>query len=368
MGAACNQITQNFQLALEQLIAWQTQAIGSSNPSQLITRHTIVFPYQQSGFHWNLGLAHFILENLTLVSATIVIYDPFGGGEISTIAFNELQALIRNFFKAQPGFELETVKEHLINGTRCIKQQEDGYLCGAIVAENAKGVINGEAGVFRKFYPRLTNAAKVLRIKHINEVRDPAFTRCHQENHDLDPQGDKLAVKVPDANKCLQAFTRALSGERGTQYLELLDWVADIYQSAWQKYDRKVSKRAGDSVKKATFIARICKLGEKAKNIDLDHQEKVFIAQFTQDNKYTFKGLEQLQADPEAALRIHFRRLCLRKEDYALLGKIEILNLKGEQISFFDAFFKNHEGGVKYRNGGYCLLEALAKEQGFPVS
>ncbi|WP_339051893.1 hypothetical protein [Candidatus Lariskella endosymbiont of Epinotia ramella] len=153
-------ITHDLKIALEQVL----------ENKEKITKHTVIFPYHITAIHWVLGEIQLNFDKNThnLITANLNIYNSLKS-EKNTIQWNvkkEISDLIKNLFACP---ELELIIDLIFTG-----QQDDVFSCGAIGAENGKGIIDGDIQSKLKINYHSDNAT-LLRIRHIREVNCERF-------------------------------------------------------------------------------------------------------------------------------------------------------------------------------------------------
>jgi|GEM_PF-6676511 len=310
-------ITVNLEKALNQIVKW-----NNTYPTDQITSHLIIFPYQSSPNHWTLGKLE--LTHFNSLNASITIYDPFGGGHLSsdTSVFAKVENVIKQVFAQTAARLIQT------NNDKHSRQQFDSTSCGAITAENGKYFIGQNPSSF----PMIYHDATELRRSHLNQVNVEHFCnrQWSKQCGENETKGD-ISFKDEDQKikEIKEHIDKTLSKEEATKVKMMFNTLYNLNKEAINNSD---------------FIQHLERLSEKERNnADLSEVDKKHIAKFFPDRKYTKNRINTLLVNP---YRLVFDAI----KDWFLQQKI-----KG--LQYGDLFDK--EG--KFKSGTRSFLDKLGE-------
>jgi len=159
--------------------------------SEINLKHAVIFPYHITFCHWVLGVLHLYFDGQGNLECFVKIYNPsnHGGSEINEQVRSAFEKVVPEIFE----IKLPLVFKIQFEGT-ITNQQNDGSSCGAIAAENGKGIIDGE--ISEKLKMIYEAGAKTLREKQLVEVNCPRFHELQKMNKEMKNSEIKIDEKA----------------------------------------------------------------------------------------------------------------------------------------------------------------------------
>lgn len=224
----CGELSQVKKSELPNRLKEIIDQINSYNANQgdktKITHHTIIFPYQPIGGHWNLGKITFDIKGDKAEDPIISLYEPYGP---------KYKDRTDKFLSTIKSSELFSVSA-LGDTAKCQQQKDgDGTSCGAITAENGKEFLiaatkNNTPEIEEKKGELLKKTYAVgaynLRKVHIDEIDgidgQEEFLKVQLRNQSYNSNVDKKNV--------LENHKNVKSLLESTIQKETYSWVSDL--------------------------------------------------------------------------------------------------------------------------------------------
>jgi hypothetical protein len=206
-------ITANIEEAIKQILLWNNDPLHL----QKINNHQIIFPYHITGGHWALGILELTLNAVgNLTDAKVNILNPLpdcGGRKMSNTAHQYVQKLLRDSF-LDPAINLVN------NDSPYNKQQNDGYSCGAISAENGKDFLDFKQ-IVNRLNIKYTTGAEDLRREHIKDINREDFAQIQFNQPPQDPQFNR-PNDYNNLKEGFAAYINSLSQDNKEIFLNIL--------------------------------------------------------------------------------------------------------------------------------------------------